>query len=227
MRLVLALFGGRLARVGRSRQDLLLENFARRHHLMLCERRPRVTEVDRLRWAPLRRRWSGRRPSLVILHPDTVGRWHRTGWRRFWTWKRRPHRPGRRRIPVEARDLILRLARENPRWGAVRIRAELRTLGSDVSAKADLPPQPARRHLGGGLLPRPDAHGRDGVRLLPHRACAPPHRGRHRHGPSHGGLDRAAADRGHGLEPSPALSDPRPRPRLRARRRGPGAAAWE
>ena len=135
MRTVLALFVGLLARVGRSRQDLLLENFALRHHLMLCARRPRVTEVDRLLWAPLRRRWSGWRTSLVILHPDTVVRWHRTGWRRFWTWKSRPHRPGRRRIPVEARDLILRRAREHPRWGAVRIRAELRTLGYDVSAE--------------------------------------------------------------------------------------------
>ena len=135
MRPGLALFIGRLARVGRSRQDLLLENVARRYHLMLCERRPRVTEVDRVRWAPLRRRWSGGRPSLVILHPDTVGRWHRTGGRRCWPWKRRPPRPGRRRIPVEARGLILRRARENPSWGAVRIRAERRTLGSAVRAE--------------------------------------------------------------------------------------------
>ena len=44
MRPVLAIFVGLLARVGRSRQDLLLENVALRHHLMLCERRPRVTE---------------------------------------------------------------------------------------------------------------------------------------------------------------------------------------
>ena len=222
MRTVLALFVGLLARVGRSRQDLLLENFALRHHLMLCARHPRVTAVDRLLWANLRRRWSGWRTSLVILHPDTVGA---------------------AAVPVEARDLILRRARENPRWGAVRIRAALRTLGSDVRAEtvrryrrqarqrppvaADLPPQPARRPLGGGLLPRPDAHVRDGVRLLPHRACPAPHRVRQPHGPSHGGLDLAAADRGHRLDPAPALSDPRPRPRRRARRRGPGAAAWE
>ena len=102
---------------------------------MMGERRPRVTEVDRLLWAPLRRRWAGWRPSLVILHPDTVGWWHRPGWRRVWPWKRRPPRPGRRRIPVEARDLILRRARENPRGGAVRIRAERRTLGSAVRAE--------------------------------------------------------------------------------------------
>ena len=120
---------------GPSRQDLLLENFALRHQLAMCQRRPRVTAVDRLLWAQLLHRWSGWRTSLVILRPDTVVRWHRRGWHRFWAWKSRPRRPGRRRIPVEARDLILRLARENPRWGAVRIRAELRTLGYDVSAE--------------------------------------------------------------------------------------------
>ena len=43
MRTVLALFVGLLARVGRSRQDFLLENFALRHQLMMCERRPHVT----------------------------------------------------------------------------------------------------------------------------------------------------------------------------------------
>ena len=69
------------------------------------------------------------------LHPDTVGRWHRTGGRRCWTWQSRPPRPGRRRIPVEARDLILRRGPENPRWGAVRIRAARRTLGSAVRAE--------------------------------------------------------------------------------------------
>ena len=135
MRTVLALFVGLLARCGRSRQDLLLENFALRHQLAMCERRPHVRGIDRLLWAHLLRRWSGWRMSLVILHPDTVVRWHRRSWRRFWAWKSRSRRPGRRRIPIEARDLILRLARENPRWGAMRIRAELRMLGYDVSAE--------------------------------------------------------------------------------------------
>jgi len=101
----------------------------------MCERRPRVTELDRVIWAHFLRRWSGWRLSLVVLHPDTLVRWHRRSWRRYWTWKSRAHRPGRRRIPLEARELILRLARENPRWGSVRIRAELRTLGHDISAE--------------------------------------------------------------------------------------------
>ena len=135
MRRVLAVFLGLVSRLGRSQQDLLLENFARRHQLAMCERRPRVTAVDRLRWAPVLRRWSGWRRSLIILHPDTVVRWHRRGWSRYWAWKSHSRRSGRRRIPAEARDLILRLARENPRWGAVRIRAALRTLGYDLSAE--------------------------------------------------------------------------------------------
>ena len=59
----------------------------------------------------------------------------RSGWRRYWARKSRARRPGRRRIPEEARALILRLARENPRWGAGRIRGELRVLGHEVSAE--------------------------------------------------------------------------------------------
>lgn len=81
MRNVLALFLGLVARLGRSRQDLLLENFALRHQLAMCERGPRVTEVDGLLWAHLLRRWSGWRRLLIILHPDTVVRWHRREFR--------------------------------------------------------------------------------------------------------------------------------------------------
>ena len=243
MRPVLAVFVGRLARVGRSRPDLLLENVALRHHLLLGERRPRVTEVDRLLWAPLRRRWSGGRPSLVILHPDPVGRWHRTGWRRCWPWKRRPPRPGRRRIPVEARDLILRRAREHPRWGAVRIRAELRTLGYDVSAETirrsrrqAMRRPPAQRWR--TVLPNPRGviwaadfctvptltFGTLDVFLISHARRRIEYVNVTAHPTAAWTwqqLIKATAWN------HPALSDPRPRPRLRARLRGPGAPAWE
>ena len=122
--------------VGRSRRDLVLENLALRHQLAMCSRRPRVRNADRALWAQLLRRWPGWRSALVVLEPATVVSWHRAGWRRYWTWRSRRPRPGRRRIPLEARELILRLARENPRWGAVRIRGELRALGHDISAES-------------------------------------------------------------------------------------------
>ncbi len=116
------------------RRELLLENLALRHQLMMCRRRPRVRNADRLLWGRAFRRWSGWRDALVVLHPDTVVRWHRVGWRRYWGWRSRTPRGGRRRIAAEARDLIARMAHENPRWGAVRIRGELLALGHDVSA---------------------------------------------------------------------------------------------
>ena len=50
---------GLLARLGHSQQDLLLENFALRHQLAICERPTRVTAIDRLVWAYVLRRWSG------------------------------------------------------------------------------------------------------------------------------------------------------------------------
>ena len=130
----LMLLTATLRRVAAPRRDLLLENLALRHQLMMCRRRPRVSNADRLFWAGAFRRWSGWRGSLLVLHPDTVVRWHRSGWRRYWRWRSRAPRGGRRRIAPEARTLISRMTKENPRWGAVRIRGELLALGHDVSA---------------------------------------------------------------------------------------------
>ena len=55
-----------------------------------------------------------------MVEPDTVVRWHRSAWRAYWRWKSR-RRSGRPRIPAELRQLIVRIATEHPRWGAVRI----------------------------------------------------------------------------------------------------------
>jgi transposase InsO family protein len=65
--------------------------------------------------------------------PATLLRWHRELVRRKWTF-RRTGRPGRPPIDPEVRALILRLARDNPRWGCVRIEGELRKLGIRASA---------------------------------------------------------------------------------------------
>lgn len=121
----------------RRRRDLVIENAALRQQLAMYERhRPQIRDSDRLFWIWLARLWPGWRDALIVVRPETVVRWHRAGWRRYWTWKSRSRRPGRPRIDSEARALIMRLARENPRWGAVRIRGELLALGHDVSRES-------------------------------------------------------------------------------------------
>lgn len=121
-----------------SRRDLALENLALRHQLAVLarpSRRLQLRPADRLLWSWLVRHWPHWRSAIMFVQPDTVVRWHRTAWRRYWTWKSR-RAPGRPRIAMEVRDLIRRLARENPRWGSVRIQGELRKLGYHVSARS-------------------------------------------------------------------------------------------
>jgi len=122
----------------RGRRDLLIENLVLRQQLAIYARqpkRPRLRREDRLFWSMVARTWSPWRSRLWFVQPDTVVRWHRTARRRYWTWKSRKRGPGRPRIDRELRDLILRLARENPRWGSVRIVGELRALGFSASAR--------------------------------------------------------------------------------------------
>ena len=116
----------------------MLENLVLRQQLAVLSRssrRPRLRPADRLFWSWLSRYWKPWRSVLVLAQPDTVVRWHRSAWRRYWTWKSR-RRSGRPRLAPELRALIQRLARQNPRWGSVRIRGELRKLGFEVSAES-------------------------------------------------------------------------------------------
>jgi putative transposase len=70
-----------------------------------------------------------------MVSPQTLLRWHRELVRRKWTYRRNAV-GGRPPIPGDVRELILRMGRENPRWGCVRIRGELAKLGVRVSATA-------------------------------------------------------------------------------------------
>jgi putative transposase len=113
-----------------------LENVALRHQLAVLHHsvpRPRLSRWDRLLWVWLSRQWTGWRSSLLIVQPATVLAWHRRGFRLYWQWKSRPNPVGRPTLDAELRDLIQRMARENPTWGRRRIRAELALLGYEVA----------------------------------------------------------------------------------------------
>jgi putative transposase len=125
-----------LSSVFRSRAALQLENLALRHQIGVLQRSARkrltLTPVDRILWVWLSRAWSGWCSALAMVQPETVLAWHRAGFRLFWTWKVRRGQPGRPVIPREVRDLIRRMCRENPGWGAPRIHGELLKLGIDI-----------------------------------------------------------------------------------------------
>src|SRR5260370_28254562 len=119
----------------KSRATLHLENLALRHQLSVLRhsvKRPKLTSADRLLWTWLCEVWIDWRSSLVIGKPETVIGWHRKGFRLFWTWKVRHGQPGRRLVSKEVRQLIRKMNRENPLWGAPRIHGELLKLGIDI-----------------------------------------------------------------------------------------------
>ena len=70
--------------------------------------------------------------ALAIVKPEAVIAWHRAGFRLFWSWKVRGGQRGRPVISREVRDLICKMCRENPSWGAPRIHGELLKLGIDI-----------------------------------------------------------------------------------------------
>ena len=116
--------------------QLRAEILALRHQLRVLERKvgkPRWQPGDRLVLAnlsqlPPKSQWSALLPS-----PETLLRWHRELVRRKWAaYRRRPPRQRRSRDP-ELRELILRLAMENPRWGYRRIQGEALKLGFRIS----------------------------------------------------------------------------------------------
>jgi len=119
----------------KSRAALQLENLALRHQLGVLRRSvkgSKLTSADRLLWTWLCAVWSDWRSALVIVKPETVIGWHRKGFRLFWTWKVRHGQHGRPPVSKEVRQLIRKMSRDNPLWGAPRIHGELLKLGIDI-----------------------------------------------------------------------------------------------
>src|SRR6266702_2042184 len=107
-----------LALIGcvRSRRDLVLENLALRQQVVVLaarQPRPRLATRDRVFWVILRRFWSKWRGVLFIVHPETVVRWHRAGFKLYWKWiSRRRMLSGRKPTPKPLRELIFRMVME-------------------------------------------------------------------------------------------------------------------
>ena len=139
-----------------------------RHQLSVLQRqvaRPRLTWSDRAVIATLARLIARERWAAFLVTPETILRWHRTLVRRRSTY---PHRrPGRPVLPDETIELIVRLAKEIPRWGYLRIVGELRKLGVTVSKgsvgnvlrRHDLRPAPRRTGPTWGEFLRSQAKG--------------------------------------------------------------------
>jgi len=124
---------------GKDHRGVVLENLALRQQLSIYQRkhkRPRMVGRDRWFWITLSLVWKDWRQALAVVHPDTVVRWQRERFRRYWSQlSKRPGRIGRPPIRMEIRNLIRTLAEANRLWRAPRIHGELLKLGIAVSER--------------------------------------------------------------------------------------------
>jgi putative transposase len=130
-----------------STSDKDLEILILRQQLRFLQRKtktpPRISDPERMVLATLLVRYSRFKDSarqhlyqiMLIFKPEPVLRWHRELVRRKWTFKRK-RKPGRPVISPELEALIIRLAKENPRWGYDKIQGELLKLGYKLCASS-------------------------------------------------------------------------------------------
>jgi transposase InsO family protein len=95
-------------------------------------RRLRLCGSDRALLVWMTRIWASLLAVCKVVKPETILRWHRSGFKAFWRWKSR-NRAGRPKVDRELRHLIRQMSRENPFWGAPRIHGELLMLGFEVA----------------------------------------------------------------------------------------------
>ena len=120
----------------KTRARLEAEIVMLRHQLNVLRRRgpskPKLAAADRLLFIWLYRLFPSVLNAVTIVQPETIIRWHRTGFRLYWRWKSRS-RGGRPKIPAEIRRLIREMSLANRLWGAPRIHGELLRSGIEVA----------------------------------------------------------------------------------------------
>jgi len=125
-----------VADIFKSRRRLEAENLFLRHQLNIALRRApprlRLHGSDRALLVWMTWIWPTLLDVSQVVKPETILRWHRSGFKAFWRWKSR-NRVGRPKVDRELRDLIRRMGRENPLWGAPRIHGELLMLGFELA----------------------------------------------------------------------------------------------
>jgi len=140
------------ALLARSSSAKDVEILALRHEVAVLRRAtsgPRLSWTDQAMLAGLTRIMPKGLRACRIVTPGTLLRWHRRLVAAKW---RQPRPPGRPPVPDELVALILRLARENTRWGVVRIQGELRRIGHRVAAST------IRKILRAHRIPPPSGH---------------------------------------------------------------------
>ena len=136
MFVILHTLGMFVAYLFKSRIRLEAEYLFLRHQLTIALRqappRLRLRSGDRALLIGMTRLWPSLLGMAQVVQPETILRWHRAGFKMFWRWKSR-NRVGRPKIDRGLRDVIERMSKENPLWGASRIHGEVLMLGFEVA----------------------------------------------------------------------------------------------
>src|SRR5215471_18194991 len=214
----------------RSRSALSAEVLFLRKQLAFYEERQvkprRLNNASRLSLVVWSRLFEWK-DALVIVKPETLLRWHRKGFRLFWKWKSRVGRP---RLPKDIRDLIVRMALENPTWGSRALgeardlrfapyRAQVLASGTGAARPAksllaaleDVCSESRAVHRSVRLLGRCDRSIPNTLRVPGYGTRNAAHRALPRDDTPHSRMDPATVSGSHSLRSLLPLSDPRPR----------------